>query len=94
MSEHCCKEMEFHLKAGEVSIRYSPKLRRYGILYQEKYGANSIQTISFCPWCGNRLPASLRDRWYDELEHLGIDPDDDEVPSDFLSDAWWKKQSL
>ena len=93
MSDHCCKEMEFHLEAGEVSIYYSPKHRKYGIDYREGYGGG-IQIISFCPWCGNHLPASLSDRWYDELERLGIDPDDDEVPSDFLSDIWWKKRSL
>ncbi|HEY1189121.1 MAG TPA: hypothetical protein VGE74_15815 [Gemmata sp.] len=45
--------------------------------------------IRFCPWCGTRLPASLRDEWFAELERHGIDPSAGEVPAAFRSSAWW-----
>ncbi|MEM9725766.1 MAG: hypothetical protein AAF909_09910 [Pseudomonadota bacterium] len=45
--------------------------------------------ISHCPWCGAPLPASRRDAWFDALEALGFDdPNHQEVPAAFLSDAW------
>jgi len=49
----------------------------------------SKYTISFCPFCGTKLPASKRDRWFDELEKLGFDEPlgEDNLPENFKSDA-------
>ncbi|WP_406432826.1 DUF6980 family protein [Streptomyces sp. NBC_01589] len=44
--------------------------------------------IVFCPWCGQRLPDSQRDRWFEEVESRGIDPWEDEVPAEFQDDRW------
>jgi len=43
-----------------------------------------------CPWCGSKLPASKRECWFNALEHLGIDPLTDNVPSRFQPDAWYR----
>jgi hypothetical protein len=69
---------------------YWPKLREYGLLVHD--GGSSMVVIEHCPWCGVRLPASLRDEWFDELERLGVDPDG-EVPEGFLTDAWWRSSA-
>ena len=47
--------------------------------------------ISYCPWCGTRLPASQRDRWFRELEALlGTNPLQvaDKVPKRYRSREW------
>ncbi|HEX8214122.1 MAG TPA: hypothetical protein VF582_01475 [Allosphingosinicella sp.] len=46
------------------------------------------QQLFYCPWCGERLPPSQRDRWFEELEALGIDPGSDAIPEDYQSGAW------
>jgi hypothetical protein len=32
----------------------------------------------------------LRDRWFSELERLGFDPAEDDVPEAFETSAWWE----
>jgi hypothetical protein len=59
MSDHCCNEMKKHIEAGEVAIRYVPKFQEYGILYLD--GGTSFQDMKFCPWCGKKLPDSMRE---------------------------------
>ncbi len=85
--EHCCIEMSRHWNDGEVAIVYIDKYREYGIRILD--GGSSIQTISYCPWCGKRLPASLRHEWFDRLDALGKEPGDD-IPPAMQSDEWWK----
>ena len=50
-----------------------------------------MQVISFCPWCGAKLPNSLRDKWFDIVfDDLGFDaPDSPGIPSEMHSDEWW-----
>jgi hypothetical protein len=52
----------------ETSIRYLLKLREYGICVAE--GGSSSVHLCFCPWCGAKLSASLRDEWFETLERL------------------------
>ncbi|WP_159355047.1 DUF6980 family protein [Methylovorus glucosotrophus] len=87
--KHCCQNMSVHLARGELSIRYTPKFREYGILYKNE---NSIQQISFCPWCGTKLPSTLRELWFEQLDELGIEPEDD-IPDEYNSDEWWKRMA-
>ena len=49
--------------------------------------------ITYCPWCGTKLPESKRQRWFDELEKMGIEFslfDTEQIPPSYLSDDWWK----
>ena len=79
--------MEQHIADDSMAIQYSPKFREYGILYLD--GGSSFQIINYCPWCGNRLPESLRSEWFEKIEEMGMEPDDPEIPKELLSDEWW-----
>ena len=86
-NQHCCKEMEFHLQEGEVALLYLPEFREYGIQILD--GGSSFQEIYYCPWCGKKLPSSLRDQWFDRMEELGYEWGDENIPTKYLSDKWW-----
>jgi len=84
----CCNSLEEHV-CSNVSIRYIPKFREFGIVIDD--GGSAMQVISFCPWCGAKLPNSLRDKWFDIVfDDLGFDaPDSPGIPSEMHSDEWW-----
>ena len=89
----CCQSMSSILKKELNSIKYNPAEREYGIEYTD--GTSSLQLINFCPFCGNKLPASLSDRWFLELEQLGYDdPLNQEIPEKFKSEEWWLDMKL
>ena len=87
---HCCDQMGRYLSIGDIPIYYSQKFREYGIEYTD--GGTSYQLIHYCPWCGTRLPENLRDQWFDAIEKLGLEPEDPNIPSKYLTDEWWKIQ--
>lgn len=89
MSIHCCHEMTSHIEAAELHLSYDYRFREYGIYYRSESGGASIQKLLYCPWCGSQLPDSLRDAWFEELDRLGLEPED-ELPTPLLSDAWWR----
>lgn len=97
------------LEDRRLSICYLPEFREYGIWTQsavfqwfkkQKKGfipepSGGFQQMIFCPWCGLRLPDSLRDAWFDQLEKLWFDdPINQKIPKEFKSDLWWKNQNL
>jgi hypothetical protein len=87
--DFCCEGLFIHLSDGEVGVVYSREIREYGIKILD--GGTSIQVIRYCPWCGAELPEPLRDEWFDTLRDMGYpDPCDDDIPSHFRSDKWWK----
>ncbi|MDL5030821.1 hypothetical protein QRD43_02790 [Pelomonas sp. APW6] len=70
-------------------IGYSDRFREYGLLIHD--GGSSSMSIRFCPWCGSKLPESLRDRWFEELSALGFDdPWSQEIPETFRTGAWYR----
>ena len=71
----------------DMPIDFSPQFREYGIRILD--GGTSYQAMSFCPWCGKRLPASLRDQWFEELEKLGLDPAEDAIPPEYSDERWY-----
>ena len=95
--KHCCERMRVELsrhclrhdrnQCPDALIEYIPKFDEYGIIIHD--GGTSILEIHFCPWCGVELPTSKRERWFDELEKLGIDPLSGNVPERFQSEAWY-----
>lgn len=98
MAKHCCVQMESQLSnvcdqhtdrydCPDALIDYLAKFDEYGLILHD--GGKSIIQISFCPWCGVRLPESKRGRWFDELEALGIEePNDENIPERYKSDVW------
>ncbi len=72
----------------DVPVSYSGAFREYGLDYQDG-GTSSLQ-IGYCPWCGDLLGSSLRDRWIEEVERLGMDLGDPELPPRYASERWWR----
>lgn len=72
-----------------LPIDYYGKFREYSIVYSnEAYG---YQLMEFCPFCGARLPPSLRIEWYDRVETLGLDPRSPGIPPSLRDDRWWRE---
>lgn len=92
MVQHCCLEMTRHLEEGEVAIVYLDHLREYGIRVLD--GGSSQQVIKWCPWCGKALPVSLRDKWFERVEKLGLEPNSPKLPVELQSGEWWRNKGL
>ena len=90
MNVHCCKKLKRNLINLEGGLVYFPKFREYGIRVLD--GGSSSIIIDYCPWCGRKLPSSLRDQWFRELSKLKLEPGDRRIPKSLLSDEWWLKK--
>jgi len=81
--------MQYYLASGEVGIEFIPKFREYGIAVRGE--GKSVITIEFCPWCGSKLPQSLRTKWFERIDELGIDEATDRIPVELRSEEWYSK---
>lgn len=100
MIKHCCNEMEkaiefdccLHKDESECPdtlISYNPKFDEYGIIIHD--GGTASSGISYCPWCGSKLPKSKRDLWFDTLDALGFDdPSEQDIPKQFQGSDWYR----
>jgi len=81
----------------ETYLTYSPRMREYNLALRGKY---AVQGIDYCPWCGIKLPSSLRDDFFEILKNeLYIeDPveaqEQGALPQEFTTDQWWKKRGF
>ncbi|ATQ44984.1 hypothetical protein CSW64_11560 [Caulobacter mirabilis] len=73
-------------------MTYHPKTRQFGIPVLD--GGGSFIAIRHDPWSGRPLPADLRDRYFAEIEALGLDAAEDDLPEEFLSENWWLERGL
>lgn len=88
-----CDEHDDPWQCPDYIIVYTPKFNEYGIPVRDGGASNIV--ISHCPWCGIKLPESLNDRWFDELEKFGYDdPWEQDIPENFKSDKWWRDMGL
>jgi len=86
--EHNCDQHDDPWACPDTVLVYHELFDEYGIPVRD--GGMSVLLIEHCPWCGQRLPASQRDRWFDALDALGVDPVEiDEIPQRFLKAGWW-----
>jgi len=97
---HCCESMEQQIAfrcdkhpnpfaCPDSLVLYSEQFDEYGIIVHD--GGTSLRVISFCPWCGTKLPESKRDRWFEELSALGFDePFEQDIPSAYRSGKWYR----
>ena len=86
---HRCAEHLNPFDCPDALVFYEPRFDEYGLIIHD--GGTSVRVIQFCPWCGAALPASKRDRWFDELVALGFDdPAVQPIPSAFTTDAWYR----
>lgn len=97
MTQHCCEAMTRQVDwqcdthadrygCADALISFTAKFQEYGLIIHD--GGSSSILISYCPWCGAQLPASQRDRWFDEMERLGIDPWTGNIPAGYQDDRW------
>jgi hypothetical protein len=87
---HLCAGLAHALADPDIPLVYNDLFREYSIPIQE--GGSSFMLIEFCPFCGTKLPESLRDEWFDRLDHLGLEPGSPELPLDMRSGAWWRRR--
>ena len=89
----CCNEMKLSLKDTRDNIGYNFIFREFYIQTKRK---TIILDIVFCPWCGVKLPQSLRSNFFNIIfDELDLDGSDDpSLPLEFRTDEWWKKRGL
>ena len=98
--KYCCDKMKYFInkrcdkhnnvfQCSDNILVYIEKFDKYGIIIHDS--GESYIVISYCPWCGKKLPLSKRDLWFDELDKLCIEsPMEEEIPPKFKTDEWWK----
>jgi hypothetical protein len=57
------------------------------------------QKMSYCPWCGKKLPKELGEEWCRIIkERFGFEEifveEWETLPQEFKTDEWWKKRGL
>ena len=75
--------MDHHRQNDWGSIQYDSRFDEYWV-----EAGSARQSLFYCPWCGEKLPESQRDKWFDEVEAMGLDPWGDDVPEPYRSDEW------
>jgi hypothetical protein len=78
-----------NLRNGTNGVEFVPRFREYGITVPGQ--SESITLIEFCPWCGTRLPSSLRKQWFEQIDRLGIDETKDPIPRKLRSSTWYQE---
>jgi hypothetical protein len=88
-------EIFFFIDREECGLSYSPKVREFSLLVRPDGEAG--QMLHFCPFSGKPFPDSLRDRFFDELDAMGLTDglaDVERAPAEFQSEAWWIGRGL
>jgi len=97
MIKYCCPLMAEFIVDPRIPIDYIPYLREH-IITSKKFSMAHI--IYYCPWCGTKLPTSVREEYfeifYDELHLTRADNllKTPGLPEEFKTDEWWKKRGL
>ena len=86
-----CMQLEARVRDPLTPLDYDPRRRAFYIRADDNA---PVTNFSFCPYCSEKLPDDLTDRWWDELEKEGIrsldELDQKGVPQHLRSDAWWR----
>ena len=99
VDKFCCETLVLNLKEKRTYIGYNEVFRE---IYLNRSDTRSVITvIFFCPWCGSKLPNSLRDKFFDTLEKeynietdIGEYKERKDIPAEFKGGEWWKKRDL
>jgi len=80
--------MENSIRDNDIPLEFVSKYREFGIKILD--GGTSFLIVNFCPWCGEKLPDSLRDEWFDKLELMGVDPyNQKNIPIEYRDEQWY-----
>ena len=84
----CCEQMyRIVVVDKDIMFDYLPYVREFGIA--KRNSATGMYLIHFCPWCGSRLPRSLREEWYRYVwDPKSLDMQT-KIPKLFRTDQWW-----
>lgn len=74
---HACDAMVFHVRDPRGVVQYLPNTREYGVPRSSPF-----TVLAYCPFCGDRLPGSLRGELADR--HPGG------VADRRIGDGWWR----
>jgi hypothetical protein len=85
--------MERHGENRPGIIKYDARWDVYYIVVSGDGENETRQDVKFCPWCGERLPASRFSDWHKRLEELGLDWRKDAIPEYYNGDRWWRSES-
>ena len=98
---HCCEDLraavgfqcvqhEDPFEGPDYLIAYNEITDEYGLAIRD--GASSVLIIRHCPFCGANFPERKAERWFDEIDALGLSgPTDENMPAAFKADAWWRE---
>lgn len=91
----CCTTLFDMLREAKLPIEYDA---RWHVIRMVSLTQDWTQDMSFCPFCGSAWVSALEDKWWAEIEALGIDGDNfadilNRVPEKFRTAAWWKEKS-
>lgn len=94
--DFCCDNMFEAITENKI-IDHDVSVREYGIRFRK----NRIMMLSFCPWCGVKLPKPLMSKMFKVIwEEYGIPLEEADIyeftniPDEFKTDEWWKKRGL
>ena len=90
--EHHCDRMDHAIADVRLPIRYWPRMREWGVEYDDGV---SFYELLYCPFDGEKLPASVRDEFFRRLwDDLGLEIEDPRVPEEMRSERWWREAGL
>jgi hypothetical protein len=82
--------MDKHPENKGGVVQYNPQWRSYSLVVRDLGEATVTQDLYYCPWCGEKLAASLAQEWFESLARAGIDPNDaNNIPPEYLDETWW-----
>ena len=97
VKDHCCHQMteqvNMHwpnaesplLGSTDQRIYWSPVFDEYGLICQP---SAEVLDIQHCPFCGQRLPDSRRDAWFERVVPTGWKTWGDPIPDELLRYGW------
>ena len=92
---YCCEMMERN-KSKKIEpdtiICFSDIFNEFGVVIHD--GGESYILIHYCPWCGEKLPLSQRNSWFEELAKAGYEnPFGEDIPKEYQSSLWRIKRN-
>ncbi|MGV3616456.1 MAG: DUF6980 family protein [Fimbriimonas sp.] len=81
----------------DILVEFDPPLREWGIQIPNSMGGGTV-VFQHCPWCGVKLPNSLREVCYDELRAMSESGEDvpewEDRPPEYTTSRWWRERGL
>jgi hypothetical protein len=101
VSLYPCNHMAYYASPDQCDLHDDPwECTDYALVWIDMFdeygipirdGGTSYYSLTFCPWCGIKLPESKRELWYQRMSEMGIDPDDEEkIPEAYQSSQWFR----